>query len=182
MNKKIRLLIITNSIFIFADTLILPMYALFIKKIGGGIELAGLLFGLKFLVSFIVSLFIVRLKDKIFLDDKMYKLNLFLRGLAWLSLVFFQTIPMLIVAQLMIGTSEAFGAPAFNTLFSENLDTQHHIKEWGMVELTYALSIALSSGISGYIVVFFGFRVWFGLMSLLALASLLLFNYRDNPA
>ena len=172
VNQKLKVILAGNSIFVFAGSLLVPLYVVLVSRQGGTIELAGILFGIPFLSSFVTELFIVRLKDKKSLDVMLLQANFLIRGAVWLVLAFTQTIPVLFLAQIVIGMTEAIGSPAFNSLVSENLDQKNHIREWGMWELVKNPLIALASAMGGFIVTIWGFRVLFIFMSTLAFLSL----------
>lgn len=176
MNRKLRFLQMSNMVFVFASSLFVPLYAIFVVKVGGGVALAGELVGLQFFVSFLVGFLIIKLKDKPKRCQHLLKANFFLRGLAWLLIGLFPSIAMLVLTQIMIGISGAIGSPAFNALFSENLDRKKHIKEWGCWELIQNLATAGASVLGGFIVVWFGFSPLFLLMALLAFVSLAVYS------
>lgn len=181
MNPQLKLLFAANSMITLAGTMIIPTYALFIEEAGGGIEMAGVLFGVTFLSASVAEIAVIRFKDKPGLSLKLLKLNFLIRGLAWLALAFVSTIPVIFVAQVIIGASAAFGSPAFNSLVSEHLDGQKHIREWGMWELVYNPSVALGSILGGFFVASFGFGSLFIIMSALAFISgVLLLNYKPS--
>jgi len=176
MNPKLKVVLISNSIFVFAGSLLVPLYVLLVSKQGGNIGLAGVLFGLPFLSSFLTGTFVIFLKDNKLLNRELLQLNFLIRGFTWLILVFIQVIPVLVLTQLLIGISEAIGSPAFNSLVSENLDDKRHIREWGIWELIKNPLVFLASAISGFIVIIWGFKMLFLVMSLLAFLSLLYFR------
>ncbi len=175
MNRRIKIILLSNSVFIFAGSLFVPLYALFIDKLGGGAILAGVLFALHFISNSFVALFVTRLKDGRLLDEKLLALNFFLRAACWLVLGIYPSIFVFILIQLVIGACEAFGSPAFNSLISENLDPKKHISEWGVWELVKNPLMALASLLSGIIVATYGFEILFFLMSGISFVSFLLF-------
>lgn len=109
MNTQLKVLFISNGLFLLACNLIIPVYALFIKNAGGGIELAGLLFGLSFLTSTIVDLLVIRIKDKKYLGTQMLKTNYLVRSLCWLILAIFPSIPVIALMQVVIGVTQSIG-------------------------------------------------------------------------
>ncbi len=181
MNPQLKLLFAANSIITLAGTMILPIYALFIEEAGGGVEMAGILFGVTFISASIAEIAVIRFKDRPGLNLKLLKINFIMRGLSWLVLAFVSTIPVILVAQIIIGACSAFGSPAFNSLVSEHLDGQKHIREWGMWELVYNPSVAIGSVAGGFIVASWGFGPLFIAMSALAfISAALLINYRRS--
>jgi len=172
VNSYLKKIFIINSIFIFADSLFVPLYALFVVNIGGGAELAGILFGLKFAVTAAAEFFVIKMRDKYKLDEFLLKINFLIRGAAWLLLLFMPVIPVLVIAQIIIGVSEALGTPAVNALISENLDDKKHLREWGISQLTSYIPQAIAGALSGFIIALWGFQVLFLIMSILAFIAL----------
>lgn len=183
MNRDLRILFLANAIFTFAGMLLVPVFALFVVKSGGGAELAGVLFGISFLVSALVDLILIRLKDKRFLGLRLLQINYLVRGLAWLLLAFISSVPTIILAQIIIGVTNAIGGIAFNCLVSEHLDGKKHIQEWGYWDLIVNPVVAVASALSGFLAVRFGFSSLFFIMSLLAFGSfLILLKYQRQHA
>lgn len=183
MNQDLRTLFLANAIFVLANALLIPVFALLITGSGGGAELSGFLFSISFLISAVAGILIIRIKDKRFLNLKMLQINYLVRALAWLSLAFFSSIPMIVAAQVIIGITTAAGGPAFNSIVSEHLDGSKHIQEWGYWELIANPAVALGSALSGIIVVKFGFSSLFFIMSFLGFVSfLILLKYQRQHA
>ncbi len=180
MNKKIKYLLLSNAIFVLAGSILLPVYALFVQSINGGIELAGILFGLGFLSSSFTSLIVTRIHDGVRFENTMMKLCFFVRALAWLAIAFFPNLSVLLVAQIIIGITDGFGAPVFNELFSRYLDNKKHIKEWGIWQFLVGIAVATGSGLSGFIIASFGFPILFIIMSSLAFVALFIYKLGEK--
>lgn len=180
MNKPLIFLVASNSINVLADYLFIPIYALFISKIGGGAQIAGVLFGIRFISSVIFGFIVAKIHDKNKLDDLLLEINFFLKGSCWLILSFYQTIPVMVIIQIILGISGSFGGPAFNSLISEHLDNKKHIRDWGIWELVQNGSVAVASILSGFVLAAFGFKFLFIAMALLEFTSLAVLYYTKN--
>lgn len=176
MNPKLKFLLLSNSLFVFAGNLFLPFYALFVVKVGGDAKLAGLLIGLQYFSSTVAAFLVIKLRDKTKLDQELLQTNFLLRCFAWVMVGLNPNLFTLILAQIISGASESLGTPAFNALVSENLDYQQHIKEWGTYELIRNPVIAVAGIVGGFIVANFGFTPLFISMSFLALASFAVYH------
>lgn len=172
MNRKIRYLLFSNAVFVLAGSILVPVYALFIVSIHGGIELAGILFGVGFLSSSVTSLIVSKLHDGIKFENRMMKLCFLLRGIIWVVIAVYPNLTVLLISQILIGVTDGFGSPVFNELFSRYLDSKKHIREWGTWQFLMGLAVALGSFISGFVVNYFGFQMLFLLMAVLAFMSL----------
>lgn len=174
MNAKLRLLFISNGIQVFGATLLVPVFALFIADIGGGPELAGILFGISFVTTAFVNLFVMRIEDRRLLDATLYKIGMAIKICAWVMLALVQSIPVLIAAQVILGVAASIGSPAFGALVSENLDKKRHISDWARWDFSMNLATGLASAVSGFIVVHLGFPVLFAVMALVTAMALFL--------
>lgn len=174
MNLYLKSLIFCNTIFVFADTLFAPLYALFVIKLGGNAQIAGILFGTRFAATTITEFFVIRMGDRARLDENMLKLNYIIRGFSWLFLFFHQSLPTLFLVQVFVGIGEAFGSPAFNSLISENLDNKKHIREWGIWGIVSNPAMAIAGLVGGFIVTLFGFPPLFFLMAILSFTAALI--------
>ncbi|MDQ3239260.1 MAG: MFS transporter [bacterium] len=172
MNKFLKFLLVCQSLNLLADNLLTPIFAIFVLNLGGNPQLIGVLWGLQHASSAIVGFFILRLHDKRNLNFKLLIRGNLFKGLAWTFLAFNQTIPALIIVQIIIGASHAIGGPSFYSMISEHMDKNKHIKDWGTIQLISNLVIAVSSIISGIMIASYGFTAILIIMALLQYSSL----------
>ena len=182
MNKFLKLLFLGQSINVLADNLLVPIFAIFVLSIGGNAQMAGILWGIQFAVSATVGFFILRLHDKRNLDYLFLKTNFLIKGIAWTLLIFNQSIPMMVLVQVLIGFASAIGGPSLNAITSEHLDKDRHIREWGTLQLVCNIVIAVASVLGGLIMANFGFTPMFILMSLLSFLSFAIMFFTKPPA
>lgn len=181
MNKFLKFLFLGQSINLLADHLLIPIFALFVLSVGGSAQLAGILWGIQFAISAVIGFFVLKLRDRRNLDYTLLKANYLIKAIAWILLVFNQSIPTMIIAQVLIGFAAAIGGPSFNAVTAEHLDRNQHIKDWGSLQLISNSVIAIASVISGIIMVNYGFVIIFMLMSLLEFISLIIILSQKPP-
>ena len=87
---------------------------------------------------------------------------------------------MLIFTEIILGASEALGSTAYNVLLSEHLDGNKHLSEWGINQMTGNLTVGISSVVSGFIVIYFGFPIMFFLMTSISLIAFVIFSLNFN--
>lgn len=174
MNKLLKLLLFANSVDAFGNYLLIPLFALFVKDIGGGPELAGTLFATQLIVSSIVGGLLALVKDRKALDVKLLKVSFIIRTCAWLLLVFIQTIPVMFMVQAALGVALAIYSPSFFSLVSEHLDKSKHIRDWSIWSASVDFSHGLGSLASGFIIISFGFTPMFIIIALLEFISLII--------
>ena len=149
INSKLRLTIFSNGIQVFAATLLVPVFALFAQEIGGGLQLAGILFGISFITTAVVNLLIIRIHDRKLLDATLFKVGLIVEASAWTLLAIHEGIPLLVITQIILGISNAVGSPSFNSLMSGHLDKQLHISEWSRWDFIQNIATGAASISSG---------------------------------
>lgn len=178
MNKFLKILLLANSVNVVSDNLLIPIFALFVSKLNIGVEFVGVLFSIQFISSTVFGFFVLRIKDRHNLDNKLLKLNYIIKALAWTALAFLPSLPILITAEIAIGFASAIGSPAFNSLISEHLDNNRHIKDWTFWELIFSVTTAVGSFLSGFFLSNFGFTFIFIAMALLQIVSLTIYTYQ----
>ncbi len=176
INKNLRALFLANTLFAFADFLIVPTYSLFITSTGASVETAGILWGVRFFVSALVSLIIANMKNTKGLNAVFLQLFYFIRGGAWMLLIFFDDIYMLFLVQIILGISEPIGSPAFNSLVSDQLDDSNKLANWASWQFMFGVAIGISNILSGYILSSFGFKILFFTVAFFSFAALGLFS------
>jgi MFS family permease len=174
VNLKLKFILFTNSIQVFAATLLIPVFALFIEDIGGGPELAGILFGISFGITALGNILMIHVSDTRLRNVRLFKLGLLIKLGAWILLSYHQSVSVLICAQILLGAATAIGSPSFNAFVSEHLDRRRHISEWAKWDLMQNSVTAASSMLSGFIVANHGFNTLFMIMAVLTAFSLAL--------
>ncbi|OGK18963.1 hypothetical protein A3G67_00075 [Candidatus Roizmanbacteria bacterium RIFCSPLOWO2_12_FULL_40_12] len=177
MNRELKVLYSAQFVNALADYLLIPIFALLVIQISTKVQLVGVLFAIQYLTSSVVSLFVIRMKDQSHLDEYLLKLNYFIKGFGWLFLIFFQTVPMLIFVEILIGIASGIGSPSFSSLISEHLDKNKHLAEWGDSILIQNLAIGLGSLLAGYILASHGFTAIFIAMTIFEFASFFICHY-----
>lgn len=171
MNHSLKVLLLTNSIFVFASGLLGPLYALFVGGLNQGAVSVGLSWGV-FLISATVFTYVVsragdRLKEKEYFIMAGYAV----RALVWFSYSLIDSLSALLVLQVILGLGEALGSPTFSALFAEHLDGGKHIAEYSDWEIVSKLVSGVAIILGGFVVAQFGFIVLFHAMAVLAAIS-----------
>ncbi|EKE00221.1 MAG: hypothetical protein ACD_22C00072G0004 [uncultured bacterium] len=170
-NRALKTLFIYNGIFVFAGSLLGPLYAVYVKGLDAHILSVSLSWA-AFLISttfftFLLSKFGDRIKHK----DYLLMAGYLIRSAVWIMYAFVGNVAALILLQLLLGVGEAFGTPSFDALFAEHLDKGKHICEYSDWKVISNLVLAFGTVLGGFIVSYFGFTILFICMSLLSLAA-----------
>ena len=171
MNKSLRHLFICNGIFVFASSILGPLYALFVEKIAPGIFPVSLSWAIFMISGTIFTYLTSKIHDDVIKKEYMLMLSYLVRSATWFMFIFTHSLAMLIILQIILCLGEALGNPAFDSIFAEHLDKNKHIHEYSVWKIVEKFAAAGATLLGGIIVNSFGFSTLFLLMSSLALAS-----------
>jgi len=172
-NKALETLFIFNGIFVFAASLLGPLYAVFVETIDTDIVSVSLSWSV-FLISTTLFMLIVR-KYGDLIKEKEYLLmaGYLIRAIVWFVFPSISTIMMLVFLQALLGLGESLGTPAYDAIFAEHLDKNKHIKEYANWKLISNMVGAVAVIMGGFLVKELGFSALFYLMGSLAIVSLI---------
>jgi MFS family permease len=152
----------------------MPIYAIFVQKIGGDILDASGAIAVFFISQGLFTILIHRLKWS---DD--YRSFLLVFGwVIWLSgivaYLFVSNMIILLLAQVLTALGNAIADPVFYNELSENIDRHKKEFEWGFFEGMNVILDGIAALIGGLIVNYYGFRPLIYVMIMSATTSLLL--------
>ena len=176
-DSLLRALFFFNGIFVFAGSLLGPLYAVYVLKLGDGVvsvsTSSAIFMASATLFTFLVSKF----KDGDTREEDMLRAGFLLRAFVWLAYTQIHTIPQLFFLQILNGLGAGFGSPAFDTLFAGHLDHNRHLKEYASYQVMTNLVTAFGTFLGGLLVAKFGFTPLFYVMSSIAIISFLGFCF-----
>lgn len=170
-NTALRLLFTYNSIFLFSASLLGPLYAIYVAKIGGGVLLISVSSAVFFIASTLFLIFISRWGDKLKEQEYMLVASYVIRAMAYFGFIFLNSALMLIILQAVTGLADALGTPTFSALFAKHTDRNAEVMEYSDWTLVANLVMALGTIIGGFLVSLFGFTWLFIIMGSLCLLS-----------
>lgn len=173
-NKSLKILILINIIFFFGANMFPPVFALFIKEIGGGALAAGSIWAVFAIFTGFLVFILSRFGDKIKEKEYLVAGGYIFRLLAWLGYFFVNALWQIYILQILLAIGEALGSPAFNAIYSEHLNKGRYIKQWGVLSSAHMIVMGFSAFAGGFLVSQFGFRILFLIMVGLAAASFIL--------
>lgn len=174
MNKSLKKLLLINSVFVFGASLLGPLYAVFVKEIGGDILTIGWTFAAYMFAGGIMSYFAGRLGDKLKETEYLIAAGYIIRAVGFFLYTLIGSPLQLLLLQFFLGAGEAVANPAFKSIFSRHLDSKKSTTQWGTWDLLYSIITALGVGIGAFIVEFLGFNILFYIMSISSLLAFIL--------
>lgn len=172
MNRTLRILLLSNGFFLLAAGLFGPIYAIFVEDIGGDILAAGNAYAAFSISAGLLIFFISRWEDHIKHKEKLVIGGWALSCVGYLGYMFVSTPWHLALVQVVFGIGTAICTPAYDGMYSGNLDKGRFASEWGMWESMYYIITAIASVVGAYIASCFGFSALFAVMFILSLAGL----------
>jgi MFS family permease len=174
MKKELKVLLWASGFMMLAGGLFGPIYAVFVEEIGGDVLTAGGAYSAFALSAGVLIFFLSKWEDHHKHAEKLVIAGYVLALMGTLGYLFVKTPMHLFVVQIIFGIGEAIGTPAYDGIYSRNLDKGKYISEWGAWESMAWIIQGISAAVGGLIAAVFGFQVLFGIMAGLSLTGLLI--------
>lgn len=180
MRKILKFLLLSDSLFFFAGTLLTPIYALFVQHIQGSVIDIGIAW------SIAVFVFATLQYPFGFLADRYSKRNFLLmhylgKAAVFAGLLFVTGILQLFAIEFVLGILSAAGTPAYDALYSRALERGKEARQWGIWEMATGYAAGLAGLLSAAIIYFFSFAHLFVLMALFSLlAGIIAWRFVDE--
>ncbi len=168
LNKGLSILIAVNTAMVFILGIFVPFYAVFVQKIGGDIAFVGFSWAVFSIVAGILTLLFGKWQLKVKEQELLLALGYVIRGVVFLSYAFIDSIPQLLLTQVLWGIGVALGTPAFDAVYSSHTDHENSIVQWGQWEGIAAIAAGLAALIGGILIQTVGYSAVFMGMSVLS--------------
>ncbi len=180
MRPALKILILSSFFINLAAGLFGPLYAVFVQRIGGDLLTAGSAYA-GFSIALGAMIFLLsRWEDRVKHQERLIVIARGLQVIGISGYMFIKTPLDLFLVQIALGISEAIITPAFDSLYSRNLDKGRSASEWGMWESMRAVVIGIAAVAGGFIAQQYGFPALFSIMAVISIfafaASLLFFR------
>ena len=170
-NKAIRILLFTNGFTLLAAAMIGPIYALFVESVGGNLLDASLTGAAFAFAAGITLLVFGKITDKIKRKYLLIVIGYALMGFGYLAFLWVDSMFTLLMVQILIGIGGAIYAPAFDALYSLNLNRKREGFGWGTWEAMSQFAVAIGSIMGGLVATYYGFPLLFLAMATLCFVS-----------
>lgn len=171
MTKLKRILLVSDLLYLLAGGFLGPIYALYVKKIGGDLLDASFTFAVFMATSGIVVFLLSYLEEKQTLYRKQYVVYGYFLGVVGYFLYLFVNSPLFLLGvQMILGLSAALKDPSYDALYSE-FGKKRLVFSWGQWEAVDYFALATSALIGGFVAVRFGFQTLLLVMLLSSIFS-----------
>jgi len=172
MPIALRILLITDGLFLLASAMIGPIYAIFVEEIGGDILTAGTSFAVFSSVLGLLILIMGKVEDIFLKETELWVCaGYFVIALGFFGYLFIKTPLHLFFIQTILAIGIAIESPAFCAVYSRHLDKKRIAFQWGAWDAMHSLTAALGALSGSAIAAFLGFKILFLIMGCLALFS-----------
>ncbi len=174
MRKELRVLLFSSGLFLLAGGLFGPIYAVFVKNIGGDLLTAGGAYSAFAICAGLLVFLISKWEDRYKYQERLVVLGFALRSTGFFGYLLIQTPIDLLIVQIILGIGEAVEAPAYDGLYSKYLDKGKFASEWGDWEAMNYIVTGISAAVGGFLAAVYGFRLLFVVMFVLSMLGLMI--------
>jgi len=169
MNKSLKLLLSINSIFVIAANMLGPLYAVYIRNLGGSIEVVSGTWSVMLFTTTLVNFVLIRYGDRLKEHEYFLIAGFIFRAIAWIGFTSASSILTIVILQVIVGLGEAVGSTGFDAIFAEHLDKASHIRDYAVWKTVSNIIVALATLVGGFIVASYGFKPMFYFMAVIAI-------------
>lgn len=161
MKKEMKLLLIVSAFSSLAGGLLAPIYAIFVKDIGGDLLTAGGTYSIYAIATGVLIYLMGKWEDSVKHQEKLIVIGYLCQTIGFFGYVFVAKPMHLFLIQILFGISNAIRTPAFDGVYSKNLEKGKYASEWGIWESMNWSIIGVAAFSGGLIANTFGFNFLF---------------------
>lgn len=167
------ILYLTDAFLIAGAGLLIPIFAIFVETVGGGILEAGTAVTVFALTAGVGILFFSRIEDNFKHYPQFVTVGYGIATLGYLIYIFTTSLGQLYFAQFLLGIAAAIRVPSYDVLLSQH-SPKHLAVAWGNWNATVYFVSALSATFGAIIAATFGFTTMLTFVFVLSFMSFLL--------
>lgn len=171
MKPALKILLLSSFFMNLAAGLFGPLYAVFVQRIGGDLLTAGSAYAGFSIALGVMIFFLSRWEDRVKHQEKLIVIGRALSVVGFVGYLFIRNPLDLFFVQIILGMADAVLVPAFDSVFSKNLDRGHSASEWGMWESMRATVVGIAAVIGGFVAQNYGFTALFQIMTVISMFS-----------
>lgn len=167
MSKTNRFLLAASFTAYFSEALFGPIYAIFVKNIGGDVLTAGLTYGI---FAIVTGLFIFTVGRTQFFKSHvrgMIVLGFGMLAMGGIGYLFVQNPVQLFILQIFMGIANGILEPSWNGVFSADLSEEQSIHFWAIFGAGQQIAVGVGAIVGGILVTLWSFRTLFILLTCL---------------
>ena len=162
------------SFFILAAEMLGPIYAIFVRSIGGDILEAGAAWSIFMIISGVGIFFMGRIENKLRKDKFFMICGYSLICLGFLGYYFISNVTQLFIIQIVLGIGTMIVIPARDSFYTQYLEKGKFTSQWAAWESVAYITSGLGALIGAFIAKIFGFKYLFLIMFTMSFVGLIL--------
>ena len=171
INKALSILIYTGGTIYLTAAMTGPFWAIYVDKVGGDFETAGIAVAILFFIRGLASIFISKYENRFKETEYFLVVGGILRSIGFLGYIFATEPIHLGLISFILGIADAIIYPAADALFSRHVEKKKDVAQWGWWEVMESWGTALGALAGGFMVTYFGFNGVFITMSVVSLIN-----------
>ena len=172
MHKQNKLFLTMFSFFVLSGAMLGPIYAIFVKEIGGDILAAGGAWSIFMMVSGVGILFMGKIQDRFKSNKNFIILGYLFTSLAYLGYFFVSNVIQLFLVQVLLGIGEMIVVPARDSFYTKYINKEKMASQWAAWESLWFITAGIAALLGAFIANRFGFKFLFLTMFILSLVGL----------
>jgi MFS family permease len=182
MNKALTTLIYTGGTIYLTAAMTGPFWAVYVEKVDGDFETAGIAVAILFFVRGLASIIISKIENRYKETEYFLIIGGLLRSVGFLGYLFARTPIHLAGISFLLGLADAIMYPAADALFSRHINKKKDVAQWGWWEVMESWGTALGALVGGFIAAAFGFSAVFICMALISCVNAIVIFFLPRKA
>lgn len=166
LNKKVKILLISDYLMVFGPGMLGPLFAIFAEQIGGDILDISWVWATYLIVMGVMIMLVGRISDHRISKEKLVVAGFALSALFTFGYLLISKPAHLFIVQIALGIAGALSFPTWDALFARYENRREAGYNWGLVDGGEQLIPGLAILIGGFTVHYFGFKTLFIIMGI----------------
>ncbi|MFA5176333.1 MAG: MFS transporter [Candidatus Nanoarchaeia archaeon] len=173
MNKKLKVLLYSNNLWMLAEGMLGPLFAVFAQNIGGSVLDISWAWAIYLMVTGFLVILFGKISDhnNWIGREKIMLMGYLLNATFVISYLFVSKPWHLFLVQIGLGMSVALTMPTWNALFAKFEDKNKECSSWGLAGGEARITNGIAILIGGLIVTFLSFKVLFVTMGIIQIIN-----------
>lgn len=158
------MLLTASLLALFPTGLLLPVYAVFVKNVGGDVLDAGIAYGLFSITAGVFVFFVAKMSLFKYQLRRMVVIGYTLLALGELSYFFITTPSQLFMAQIVVGIAAGILDPSWDSLYSMSKSESEALHSWSLWSSGQRIVTGFGAIVGTVVIGYYSFSVLFSLM------------------
>ncbi|HZR57682.1 MAG TPA: MFS transporter [Terriglobales bacterium] len=171
LNAKVKALLYADIIWLFAEGMLGPLFAVFSEKVGGNVLNISWAWATYLLVTGVMMVLVGMISDNMIKKEVLVVAGYVLNALLTFAYLLVSKPDQLLLVQAGLGVAAALATPTWNALYSKDGEARMNGSKWGLADGMSAISTGIAIIVGGVIVTYASFSVLFLIMGTIQMIS-----------